>query len=186
MPAGRIFTLVLIRTSLSLPPFLSSHSAREALSLVDVVQFPFSSFANTTRATISLVTRSFLRARQVIFCCRLARSLPFPFSFSLSLSISLARSHFFFSFVHRAEIAGALALPQLIFQRMETRLSIGDDENVPFTARTSSILQAKLNLYYSEILSPVRWENLSRARKIYARRCSAPMSSVSHLHDRAC
>lgn len=185
MPAGRIFTLVLIRTSLSLPPFLFSHSAREALSLVDVVQFPFSSFANTMRATISLVTRSFLRARQVIFCCRLAHSLPFPFSFSLSFSLACSLS-FFFSFVHRAEIAGALALPQLIFQRMETRLSIGDDENVPFTARMSSILQAKLNLYYSEILSPVRWENLSRARKIYARRCSAPMSSVSHLHDRAC
>lgn len=72
--------------------------------------------------TISLVTRSFLRARQVIF------------------------HHLHFFFVHCAEIAGVLALPQLIFRRVEARLSIGRGRR-PFPRRdhpsseTESLLQ---------------------------------------------
>lgn len=52
-----------------------------------------------SRPAISLVTRSFLRARQVIF-------------------------HHLHFFVHCAEIAGVLALPQLIFRPVEAWLSI--------------------------------------------------------------
>jgi len=80
--------------------------------MADAVQFLFSSSCeyNESRAAISLVTRSFLRARQVIFL-----------------------SSFFF--VHRAKIAGALALPQLIFRRVETRLSIGRRQGRPFSWR---------------------------------------------------
>lgn len=56
-----------------------------------------------------------------------------------------------FFFVHCAEIARALALPQLIFRRVWKR-GYQSDDVLFHGANVAPILQAKLNLYYSEIL----------------------------------
>lgn len=103
MPLLLYFTSPVIYLPISLFLLFSfSHLECEKL-LADIphsISFFFSRELDAS-LVISLVTRSFLRARQVIF----HRLLSF--------------------FVHCAEIAGALALPQLIFRRLEARLSIG-------------------------------------------------------------
>lgn len=80
---------------------LLSHRPGGKHTLVDAIQFPFSSLVNNAESSRHLVSNA-------IFFTRETSNFPV-----------------LFFFVHHAEIAEALALPQLIFRRVEARLSIG-------------------------------------------------------------
>lgn len=165
---ARFASCLSLRESLS--PILSPSrtSAAETLSLADVVQFSFSPPANPTRATISLVTRSFLRARQVIFRCR-------PF-------LSLVLSSPYLSRSSRRNCRGsrvtAINFPAAGDATINRRRSFHGVDVAHSSSETESLLQRN-----TIPRGPVRRENSFRANKIYAGRCRAPMSSVSHLQD---